>query len=98
MPEHRVPDRTALLVASGDLRQSANEACWPAQRDLEVQAAAAFAALGWKLLRAHPAPDGIELWEAARFAPAGAEGTEAQAGGPHHWDPRWGTDHGFISS
>jgi len=27
--------RTILLIASGDLRQSANETCWPAQAAME---------------------------------------------------------------
>ncbi len=48
----RPPRRTAVLVASGDLRESANLACWPAQRAMESEAARAFEALGWKLERA----------------------------------------------
>jgi len=43
-----------LLVTSGDLRQSANRVCWPAQRDMEEKLAAAFAQKGYKLVRAHP--------------------------------------------
>jgi hypothetical protein len=43
-----------LLVTSGDLRQSANRVCWPAQRDMEEKLTAAFAQKGYKLLRAHP--------------------------------------------
>ncbi len=46
--------RTVLLVASGDLRQSANEVCWPAQQAMEKALGAAFAGLGAKLVRAHP--------------------------------------------
>jgi hypothetical protein len=42
-----------LLVTSGDLRQSANQACWPAQRDMEEKLTAAFAQKGCKLIRAH---------------------------------------------
>lgn len=57
-----VPKRTAVLVASGDLRESANIACWPAQLALEADAARAFDELGWKLLRAETG------------APAGAPG------------------------
>ncbi|MCH8270703.1 MAG: fucose isomerase, partial [Planctomycetes bacterium] len=45
------PPKTAVLIASGDLRQSANEVCWPAQRELEAQAVAAFEELGWNLVR-----------------------------------------------
>jgi hypothetical protein len=43
-----------LLVASGDLRQSANRVCWPAQAWLEEALSKAFAAEGVKLVRAHP--------------------------------------------
>ena len=43
-----------LLIASGDLRQSANEVCWPAQAEMEKQLVAAFAAEGFTLRRAHP--------------------------------------------
>jgi L-fucose isomerase-like protein len=42
-----------LLITSGDLRLSANQACWPAQRDMEETLAAAFAQQGIKLIRAH---------------------------------------------
>ena len=42
-----------LLVASGDLRQSANEVCWPAQHAMEQALGAAVAKLGGKILRAH---------------------------------------------
>ena len=42
-----------LLVTSGDLRQSANQVCWPAQRDMEEKLTAAFAQKGYKLVRAH---------------------------------------------
>jgi hypothetical protein len=43
-----------LLVASGDLRQSANEACWPAQAAMEKALGAAVAKLGHRVVRAHP--------------------------------------------
>ncbi len=49
----RVAPNTALLVASGDLRLDANRACWPAQQAMEREAAAAFEAAGWRLVRAH---------------------------------------------
>jgi hypothetical protein len=42
-----------LLITSGDLRLSANRACWPAQRDMEEKLTAAFAQQGIKLVRAH---------------------------------------------
>src|SRR5512132_3032477 len=43
-----------FLVASGDLRLSANQTCWPAQAEMEGQIVAAFAAEGVKVKRAHP--------------------------------------------
>jgi putative ABC transport system permease protein len=46
--------KPVLLVASGDLRQSANETCWPAQHAMEQSLAAAVAKLGARLVRAHP--------------------------------------------
>ncbi|MDD2762860.1 MAG: fucose isomerase [Opitutaceae bacterium] len=46
--------KTVLLVANGDLRQSANEKCWPAQAAMEAQLVAALQRHGWKLVRAHP--------------------------------------------
>ena len=42
-----------LLITSGDLRLSANQTCWPAQRDMEEKLTAAFAQKGFKLVRAH---------------------------------------------
>jgi hypothetical protein len=45
---------TVYLVANGDLRQSANEKCWPAQAAMEQKLTAVLAASGWKLVRAHP--------------------------------------------
>jgi hypothetical protein len=42
-----------LLVTSGDLRLSANQTCWPAQREMEDKLTAAFARKGFKLVRAH---------------------------------------------
>ncbi len=46
--------KTILLVANGDLRQSANEVCWPAQKAMELALTAAVAKLGYTLVRAHP--------------------------------------------
>ena len=46
--------KTILLVANGDLRQSANEVCWPAQHAMEQTLTAAVAKLGFKVVRAHP--------------------------------------------
>ncbi len=57
----RVAYKTALLIANGDLRSSANVTCWPAQQELEADAIEAFQSLGWKLQRVHgeaDSPDG----------------------------------------
>ena len=42
------------LIASGDLRLSANQLCWPAQRDMEADLTKAIKAEGYELVRAHP--------------------------------------------
>jgi hypothetical protein len=43
-----------ILVASGDLRDSANKKCWPAQHAMEQQLIAALAAEGYTVRRGHP--------------------------------------------
>lgn len=43
-----------FLVASGDLRPSANRTCWPAQRDMEKKLSLAFDSEGFRIIRAHP--------------------------------------------
>jgi hypothetical protein len=45
----------AYLIASGDLRRSANLVCQAAQQEMEAKVIEAFAAQGVKLVRAHPA-------------------------------------------
>src|SRR5207248_826284 len=42
------------LIASGDLRTSANQVCWPAQKAMEEALTRAVALCGYELLRAHP--------------------------------------------
>lgn len=42
-----------LLIASGDLRLSANQLCWPAQAQMEAKLTEAFKAEGFTLRRAH---------------------------------------------
>ncbi|MEP6669865.1 MAG: fucose isomerase [Chthoniobacter sp.] len=54
MKPTKLPPKTAYLIASGDLRLSANQVCWPAQQKMEAALAKAFAAQGWKIQRAHP--------------------------------------------
>ncbi len=45
---------TAYLVASGDLRESANVAGWPTQVAVEAAVGDVFAEFGWRLHRANP--------------------------------------------
>jgi hypothetical protein len=45
---------TVYLFASGDLRESANKVCWPAQQAMEAQLGQAVQRLGVTLKRAHP--------------------------------------------
>jgi hypothetical protein len=53
-----VKDNEIVLVANGDLRQSANEVCWPAQTEMEAMISEAFRAEGYDVKRAHPfSPD-----------------------------------------
>jgi L-fucose isomerase-like protein len=63
MPAYQVPTlskppkakkRQVLLVASGDLRLSANQQCWPAQKEMEDALGRAVADCGYELVRAHP--------------------------------------------
>src|SRR5260221_10661954 len=52
-----VSPNEAFLIASGDLRLSANQTCWPAQAEMEQQITSAFAAMGITVKRAHPYDD-----------------------------------------
>ena len=49
-----LPVDEVYLVASGDLRQSANKVCWQAQSEVERKVTDAFAAEGIRIHRAHP--------------------------------------------
>ncbi len=50
----RVGPNEVALIASGDLRQSANKVCWPAQKAMEDQLVAALAEEGVTVRRGHP--------------------------------------------
>lgn len=52
-----MPSDTVTLVASGDLRLSANRNCWPAQRDVEAAVTRAIEAEGVRVERGHPYDD-----------------------------------------
>jgi hypothetical protein len=47
-------DAEVILVASGDLRLSANQACWPAQDEVEQSVMAAIRGCGRTVRRGHP--------------------------------------------
>lgn len=47
------PARTAYLIASGDLRESANVAGWPTQVELEAAVTNVLRGLGWEVVRAN---------------------------------------------
>jgi hypothetical protein len=48
-----LPENTAVLVASGDLRLSANQECWPVQKEMEEKLAEAFSKEGITIKRGH---------------------------------------------
>jgi hypothetical protein len=58
LPELKEPEPLAsneiVLVTSGDLRLSANQECWPAQKEMENKIRAAFEREGYHVLRGHP--------------------------------------------
>ena len=54
MSPKRPTKRRVQLVASGDLRLSANQVCWPAQAAMEQALTAALNAEGVGVARAHP--------------------------------------------
>lgn len=51
-PAPQAPPRTAYLVASGDLRESANTAAWRTQADFEALLTSVFEDNGWDVVRA----------------------------------------------
>jgi hypothetical protein len=66
MPAYQIPQirkapklkkKQVQLIANGDLRQSANQKCWPEQAKMEDALKAALAAEGYELIRAHPYKD-----------------------------------------
>lgn len=52
-PSVAAPPRTAYLIASGDLRESANVAGWPTQVELEAGVTGVLNDLGWDVIRAN---------------------------------------------
>ncbi len=71
MPTYEICNRTKAaasklkkkqvsLIASGDLRLSANKVCWPAQKAMEDALGQAVAAAGYEIVRAHAYKDDQE--------------------------------------
>ncbi|HWB01772.1 MAG TPA: L-fucose/L-arabinose isomerase family protein [Verrucomicrobiales bacterium] len=54
MSAKALPKNHIQLIASGDLRLSANRVCWPAQEAMEKALAAVLKTEGFTLVRAHP--------------------------------------------
>src|SRR5688500_3445607 len=50
----RVGKKQVQLIANGDLRPAANQACWAAQAEMEFELTRAIEAQGFQLVRAHP--------------------------------------------
>jgi hypothetical protein len=49
----RTDEKAIYLVASGDLRLSANQKCWPAQQEMEQMLGRTVEGAGYKIVRAH---------------------------------------------
>ena len=72
----KVGKKQVLMVASGDLRLSANQVCWEAQKEMEAALAKAVADAGYELVRAHP----YKRKEKHGFIGSQKEGMEVFAG------------------
>ncbi len=85
MPAYKIPaavrspkvkKNQVLLFANGDLRLSANQKCWPAQREMETALTRAVAEAGYELIRAHQ----FQEKEQHGFIGSQAEGMRVFAG------------------
>ena len=47
-------NKTLLLIASGDLRLSANQNCWSEQEAMEAELCKLVESMGYTIERAHP--------------------------------------------
>jgi hypothetical protein len=54
----KIGKKQILLVASGDLRLSANQKCWPEQEKMEIALGNVLSDMGYELVRAHPYREG----------------------------------------
>jgi len=50
----KLKKKQVQLIASGDLRLSANQMCWPAQQEMEQSLVKAVEAAGYEVVRMHP--------------------------------------------
>ncbi len=50
-------NKPVIVVASGDLRDSANQTCWPAQEQMEARLTKAVESLGFQIQRGHAFDD-----------------------------------------
>lgn len=53
VPTLAAPDHTVYVIASGDLRPTANVKCWPVQEELEGDVRKAVESFGWSVVRGH---------------------------------------------
>src|SRR3954463_13432016 len=56
----KLNSKQVQLIASGDLRLSANQKCWPAQQEMEAKLEAAISKAGFELVRAHPFREDVQ--------------------------------------
>ena len=75
-----------LLVASGDLRLSANQKCWPAQKEMEDALSRAVADAGYELALRNSGLDAFRMFllaqdqldqKAAQFCQVGVDALQA---------------------
>ncbi|MCR9117302.1 MAG: fucose isomerase, partial [bacterium] len=71
----KLPKKTVQLIANGDQRLSANQKCWPAQKELEIALLRAMKECGYKLVRCNP----VKKKEAHGFIGSQKEGMRAFA-------------------
>ncbi|HMF75337.1 MAG TPA: hypothetical protein VK604_06705 [Bryobacteraceae bacterium] len=71
--------KSVSMIASGDLRLSANRVCWPAQQRVEEQVTRAIQSFGFAVARAHP----VDAVKQHGFIDSQKYGMEVFRGIPH---------------
>src|SRR3954451_14426470 len=56
----KLNSKQVQLIASGDLRLSANQKCWPAQQEMEAKLEAAISKAGFEVVRVHPYREDVQ--------------------------------------